>query len=104
MTPGEQYRALDERQIDLGFVCFRTGSIGKELRWACVGHDNMMAAVAAGNALAKKPKIDLTDLEPMFFVGISAKTHPGSNECLHDRRREAGFTPRILPDADRETV
>ena len=30
MTPAEQYRALDERQIDLGFVCFRTTSTGTD--------------------------------------------------------------------------
>jgi DNA-binding transcriptional LysR family regulator len=102
MTPAEQYRALDEHQIDLGFVCFRAGSTGKELQWACVGEDNVMVAVAAGNPLAKKAKIDLTDLEPMFFVGMSAKTYPGSNEWLIDACREAGFTPRILQDADRE--
>jgi LysR family transcriptional regulator, benzoate and cis,cis-muconate-responsive activator of ben and cat genes len=102
MTPAEQYRALDERQIDLGFVCFRAGSIGKELQWTCVGHDNVIVAVATGNPLAKKAKIDLKDLESMFFVGMSVKTYPGWNEWLIDGCREAGFTPRILQDADRE--
>lgn len=102
MTPAEQYHALDEHQIDLGFLCFRADSTGKELQWACVGHDNVMVAVPAGNPLAKKAKIDLNDLEPMFFVGMSGKTYPGSNEWLIDVCREAGFTPRILQDADRE--
>jgi DNA-binding transcriptional LysR family regulator len=102
MTPAEQYRSLDERQIDLGFVSFRTGSTGKELQWASVGHDNVMVAVATGNPLAKEAKMDLKDLEPMFFVEMSTKTHPGSNEWLIDVCREAGFTPRILQDADRE--
>jgi hypothetical protein len=67
MTPTEQYRALDERQIDLGFVCFRAGSTGKELDWACVGHDNVMVALPVGNPLAKKAKIDLKVLEPIVF-------------------------------------
>ena len=82
MTPAEQYRALDEHQIDLGFVCFRAALTGRNLQWARIGQDNMMVAVAAGNPLAKKAKIDLKDLEPMFFVGMSAKTYPGSNEWL----------------------
>ncbi len=102
MTPAEQYRAIEERQIDLGFVCFRAGSTAKELQWACVGHDNVMVAVAATNPLAKKAKIDLTDLEPTFFVGMSAKTYPGSNDWVIQSCRKAGFTPRILQDADRE--
>jgi DNA-binding transcriptional LysR family regulator len=33
---------------------------------------------------------------------MSQKTYPGSNEWLIDTCREAGFTPRILQDADRE--
>jgi DNA-binding transcriptional LysR family regulator len=102
MTPAEQYRSLEERQIDLGFVCFRPGSTGNGLQWSCVGHDNMMVAMATGNPLAKKAKIDLKDLEPMFFVGMSDKTYPGSNKWLVGVCREAGFTPRILQDADRE--
>ena len=38
----------------------------------------------------------------MFFVGRSEKTYPGSNKWLIDACREAGFTPRILQDAERE--
>jgi DNA-binding transcriptional LysR family regulator len=102
MTPVEQYNALDEHQIDLGFVGFQAGAAGSNLQWACVGHDIMMAAMAAGNPLAKKAKINLEDLEPMFFVGMSRKTYPGSNEWLIDVCRKAGFIPRILQDADQE--
>jgi hypothetical protein len=61
MTPAEQYRALDERQIDLGFVCFRTDSTAREAQWTCVSHDKVMVAVPVGNPLAKKAKIDLKD-------------------------------------------
>jgi DNA-binding transcriptional LysR family regulator len=61
-----------------------------------------MVAVAARSPLAKKAKIDLRDLEPLFFVGMSQKTYHGSNEWLIDACREAGLTARILQDADRE--
>src|ERR1700730_16491430 len=47
MTPAEQCRAIEEHQIDLGFVCFRAASNGSDLQWACVGHDNVMVAVPA---------------------------------------------------------
>ncbi|HYY31386.1 MAG TPA: LysR substrate-binding domain-containing protein [Chthoniobacterales bacterium] len=104
LTPAEQFRALDERRIDLGFVCSRARSTRSDLHWACVGHDIVLAAVAAGNPLAKKTKIDLKDLEPLFFVGMSEKTYPGSNEWLINACREAGFTPRIVQGADREAA
>jgi DNA-binding transcriptional LysR family regulator len=93
MTPAEQFRALDERQIDMGFVCFRARATRGDMQWACVGHDIVMVALPAGNPLAKKAKIDLKDLKSVFFVGMSAKTYPGSNEWLIDACREAGFTP-----------
>src|SRR6266481_5430642 len=102
MTPAEQYQALQERKIDLGFVCFRARSNGSDLHSASVGQDIMMVVVAEANPLAKKAKIDLKDLEPMFFVGMSQKAYPGSNEWLINTCREAGFSPRILQDADRE--
>jgi DNA-binding transcriptional LysR family regulator len=102
LTPAEQFRALDERQIDLGFVCFRGRSVGDVLQSVCVGQNNVLAAVPAANPLARKVEIDLRDLEPMFFVALSAKTYPGSNEWLVDACHEAGFSPRILQDADRE--
>jgi DNA-binding transcriptional LysR family regulator len=45
MTPAEQYQALEERKIDLGFVCFRARSTGSNLQSASVGQDIMMVAV-----------------------------------------------------------
>jgi DNA-binding transcriptional LysR family regulator len=102
MTPAEQYQALEERKIDLGFVCLQGRPTSSELQSACVSHDVIMAAVATGSPLAQKGKIDLKDLEPMFFVGMLETAYPGSNAWLIDACREAGFTPRILQDADRE--
>jgi DNA-binding transcriptional LysR family regulator len=102
MTPAEQYHALEGHKIDLGFVSFRARSAGSDLQSERVAQDVMMVAVSAGNPLAKKAKIDLKDLEPMFFVAMSEKTYPGSNEWMISACREVGFTPRILQDADRE--
>jgi DNA-binding transcriptional LysR family regulator len=102
MTPAEQYQALDERKIDLGFVPFRARLESGDLQSTSVGQDIMMVALAKVSQLTKKSKLDLKELEPMFFVGMSQKTYPGSNEWLIKACREAGFTPRILQDADRE--
>src|ERR1700730_2639416 len=54
MTPAEQYGALDERKIDLGFVYLRARPIGKDLQWTSIGHDVVMAAVGARSPLARK--------------------------------------------------
>ena len=102
MTPAEQYQALDERRIDLGFVCCRPRSSGSDLQWARVGQDIVTVAVAAETALARETEIDLKDLELLFFVGMSENAYPGFNEWLISACCEAGFNPRILQDADRE--
>jgi DNA-binding transcriptional LysR family regulator len=39
----------------------------------------------------------------MFFVGMSDKTHPGFREWLNQTCQNAGFTPRVLQDAELET-
>jgi DNA-binding transcriptional LysR family regulator len=102
LTPAEQYRALERCKIDLGFVCFRGPPPGGDLQGTAVGQDLVLAVVPAESPLAKQAKIELKDLEAMFFVGLSEKTYPGSNEWLAEACREAGFTPRILQEADRE--
>jgi DNA-binding transcriptional LysR family regulator len=38
----------------------------------------------------------------MFFVGMSEKTHPGFRHWLSETCQQAGFTPRILQDAELE--
>ena len=38
-------------------------------------HPFVLVAVKQGIPLAKQTKIDLKDLEPMFFVGMSEKTY-----------------------------
>jgi DNA-binding transcriptional LysR family regulator len=38
----------------------------------------------------------------MFFVGMSDKTHPGFREWLNRTCQPAGFTPRVLQDAELE--
>ena len=40
----------------------------------------------------------------MFFVGMSEKTHPGFREWLNRTCQRAGFTPRVLQDAELETA
>ena len=102
MTPAEQYQALAERKIDLGFVGLRAHSTRSDLPWTCVTHDVMMALLPKREPLAKKGTIDLKELEQMFFVGMSEKTNPGAREWLMGTCKEVGFTPRILQEAERE--
>jgi DNA-binding transcriptional LysR family regulator len=102
MSSAEQFRALDAHKIDLGFVGLAPALSGHELLSECVAHDTILVALAARHPLAKKPSVKLADLAPQFFIGMSAATHPGTREWLLQTCEAAGFTGRILQEADGE--
>jgi len=104
MTSAEQFLALDGRKIDLGFVGLAPGLSLHHLLSERVAHDTMLVAVAANHSLAKKAKVTLADLAPQFFIGMSAKTHPGAREWLIETCEGAGFVGRILQEADNEPI
>jgi DNA-binding transcriptional LysR family regulator len=106
MSPAEQLRALEARKIDLGFVGLRPTVAGRKLAalvWERVAQHNVVAVLPEKHPLAKKNKIKLSDLKPMFFVAMSEETHPGSRDWLSGLCESAGFTPRILQGVDLET-
>ena len=102
MTSAEQFLALDRRKIDLGFVGLCPPSPGHTLLSECVAHDTMLVALPTNHPIAKKPKVKLSELASEFFIGMSAKTHPGSREWLAEACQAAGFAGRILQEADGE--
>jgi DNA-binding transcriptional LysR family regulator len=106
MAPEAQLRSLEARKIDLGFVGLRPQSAHKNmaaLAWECVAHHNVVVVLPARHPLAKKSKIEITDLKPFFFVAMSEETHPGSRDWLSGICQKAGFIPRILQDVDLES-
>ncbi len=102
MTSAEQFQALDGHKIDLGFVGLRPALSSHTLLSECVAHDTILVATPGRHPLAKKAKVKLTDLAPQFFIGMSAKTHPGGREWLIETCRSAGFAAKILQEADTE--
>jgi DNA-binding transcriptional LysR family regulator len=106
MSPAEQLRALEARKIDLAFVGLRPPAANKNmagLGWERVARHNVVAVLPAQHPLAKKSRINISDLKPSFFVAMSEETHPGSRAWLSGLCRQAGFTPRILQDVDLES-
>ena len=102
LTPGEQFRALEARKIDLGFVGLRFPAAAKNLQWECIGRHKTVVVLPVKHPLARQRRIGLAELKTMFFVGMSEKTHPGFREWLCETCQQAGFAPRILQDAELE--
>jgi DNA-binding transcriptional LysR family regulator len=102
MTYGDQFRALGEGKIDLGFVGARKPIEERGLQFRCLASDKVVAALATGHALAKKAAVKLKDLKPMFFIGMSEASSPGYRDWLTTTCRRADFVPKVLQDADIE--
>ena len=106
MSPAEQLRALDSRRIDLGFVGVRPPTNHKNvamLAWERIGQHELVVVLPDKHALAKKGRIKMEDLKPLFFVTMSETTHPGSHAWLNGVCHQAGFPPRILQDVELES-
>ncbi|HYG33805.1 MAG TPA: LysR substrate-binding domain-containing protein [Clostridia bacterium] len=102
MAPAEQLRALEARKIDLGFVGLRPPLSAGGLHSEAIAQHRTVVALPAKHPLAGKRQVKLAELESMFFVGMSERTHPGFREWLNGTCQPAGFTPRVLQDADLE--
>src|SRR6266704_1012755 len=102
MTPAEQFRALETRKIDLGFVGLRPPASIRGLQWQSIARHKTVVVLPVKHPLARKRRINLGELKTMFFVGMSEKTHPGFHDWLCETCRPAGFTPKILQDAELE--
>jgi DNA-binding transcriptional LysR family regulator len=102
MAPAEQLRALEARKIDLGFVGLRPAAAARDLEWESIAQHKTLVVLPVKHPLARKRQVHLSELKTLFFVGMSERTHPGFREWLHQTCRPAGFTPRILQDAELE--
>lgn len=102
MTPAEQFRALEARKIDLGFVGLRPPTANRDLQCESIARHRTVVVLPLKHALSGKRQVSLGELKTMFFVGMSEKTHPGFRDWLCETCQPAGFTPRILQDAELE--
>jgi DNA-binding transcriptional LysR family regulator len=102
MTPAEQSRALEASKIDLGFTGLRPPASTRRLQWESIARHRTVVVLPVRHPLARKRRVNLGELKTMFFVGMSEKTHPGFRDWLCETCQPAGFTPRILQDAELE--
>jgi DNA-binding transcriptional LysR family regulator len=102
MTCGDQFRALQDGNIDLGFVGLHEPIEERGLQFRPIASYETVAAVAKNNPLAKKTVIKLKELKPMFFIGMSEASYPGYRRWLTRTCRKVGFSPKVLQDADIE--
>jgi DNA-binding transcriptional LysR family regulator len=104
LTSTQQFLALDARTLDLGFVGLPNPGASQGQLSVCLALDSIVVALPAAHALVGQPELHLSDLDSDFFVGMSAKSHPGARQWLLDTCSQAGFIGKILQEADGESA
>ena len=102
MSCGDQFQALQDGKIDLGFMGLRKPIEERGFQFRAIASYETVAAVAKSNPLAKKSVIKLKELKPMFFIGMSEGSYPGYRQWLTETCLRVGFSPKVLQDADIE--
>lgn len=102
MNCGDQFRALEESKLDLGFVGLREPIEECGLQFRSIAAYKTLVAVPRKNPLAKKSVIHLRELRPMFFIGMSEQSYPGYRGWLMRTCRKVGFSPKVLQDVEIE--
>src|SRR5438270_9920297 len=67
MNPAEQFRALEARKIDLGFVGLRPSQTSTDLQWESVGRHKTVVALPTRHPLSRRRQVQLAELKSMFF-------------------------------------
>jgi DNA-binding transcriptional LysR family regulator len=102
LSCGDQFRALEEGKLDLGFVGLHQPIARRGLEFRTIASYKTVVALPQDNSLAGKRTVELKALAPMFFIGMSEASYPGYREWLSRTCERAGFTPKVLQDVDLE--
>jgi DNA-binding transcriptional LysR family regulator len=102
MNCGDQFHAIEDGSIDLGFVGPKEAIEERGFEFRLIASYRVVAALPKDHPVASKPVVKLKKLEPMFFIGMSESNYPGYHGWLNGTCQRAGFSPKILQDADIE--
>jgi DNA-binding transcriptional LysR family regulator len=94
MTPTQQWQALVEGTIDLGFTRRLEAQYTDLLAWERLRQDHIMAVLPKNHPLAPGP-VNLRDLATEPFVLSSRETSPAVFDKVIELCSEAGFSPKI---------
>ena len=102
LSCGEQFRALEDGKLDLGFVGLHEPIARRGLEFRTIASYETVAALPKDNALVGEATVELKALSPMFFIGMSEASYPFYREWLTKTCARAGFTPKVLQVVDLE--
>ena len=102
LSCGEQFRALEEGKLDLGFVGLHEPIARRGLEFRTIASYKSVVALPKENPLTARATVRLKALAPMFFIGMSETSYPGYRDWLIRTCERSAFTPKVLQDVDLE--
>ncbi len=102
MSCGEQFQALENGKLDLGFVGLHEPIARRGLEFRTIASYKTVVALPEDNPLAGQTTIELNALAPMFFIGMLEASYPGYRDWLTKTCHHAGFIPKVLQDVHLE--
>jgi LysR family transcriptional regulator, benzoate and cis,cis-muconate-responsive activator of ben and cat genes len=95
MAPGEQIKALRDRQIDLALAGNPWPELANEFEVVELQQIHLEAVLPDNHLLALRKRIELAELSEETFIGFDEDQFPGRNDLICAACQEAGFTPRL---------
>lgn len=96
LTSTAQVTALQESHIDVGFL--RPPVLAEGVTVEVIEREGVVLAVPADHDLARRRRIDLTDLTEESFITLSRSDGPGINVALTGAMAAAGAPFRIVQE------
>jgi DNA-binding transcriptional LysR family regulator len=95
MTPVEQWGALEDGRIDLGFTRIPEPQFRREIRYETLRLDPIVAILPRDHPRAGVKRLDLKDLANDPFVISARDISPAVYDKVTDLCADAGFAPNI---------
>jgi DNA-binding transcriptional LysR family regulator len=102
MSCGDQFRAIEAGTIALGFVGLHEPIERRGLEFRTIASYETVVALPKEDRMARKATVNLKDLAPMFFIGMSEASYPSYRNWLTKTCRSVGFAPKVLQDVELE--
>jgi len=104
MFTAEQYQALENDQLDLGFVRYTGLTMPPGIAVREIHHDPLRLVINAQHPLAGRPHLALRDVRDEGFITYARGTGTGLIDLLRRLCLAAGYEPRIVQEAGEATT
>ncbi|MES2104355.1 MAG: LysR substrate-binding domain-containing protein [Pseudomonadota bacterium] len=99
MPTMRQLAAIEERQLDLGFIRPTEVDVGKAISLTILSNDPLLLVMPVKHRLAKRISIPFKELAGESFVMYPHHAGTGLSRQVQRLCREAGFEPQIVQEA-----